>query len=227
MVGGDERGGRADEVGFDELEWGLVVAVIECDQGEQAGEGCGHAEGVAGAEGLKAAAKKACGEAAGPLVEIADDEAWSGELRVAEDFFAEENACLAAALVQTGAEVHVEEVQQVRAELDIGLQRATLFAAGGEVVVVPGADGQAREGEVAVGAAVERAVRTKLGGVGGQSARDFAGLVVMMRAYVGPGAFGALTTSWRQTMSASRGSMTEMMRAGEVRPSSPRDLWML
>src|SRR5581483_6927993 len=129
VVGGDERSGRADEVGLDELEWGFVVAVVECDQWEQARKGCGDAEGVAGAEGLEAVAEKARGEAAGPLVEIADDETRRFELGVAEDIFAEQKLGLAAALVQAGAEVHVEEVEKVGAEFDVGLQGAALFSA--------------------------------------------------------------------------------------------------
>ena len=52
-----------------------------------------------------------------------------GELRVGEDLFAEQNAGLAAALVEAGAEVDVEDVQELWAELDVGLEGTALFAA--------------------------------------------------------------------------------------------------
>ena len=52
-----------------------------------------------------------------------------GELRAGEDLFAEQHAGLAAALVEAGAKVDVEDVEELWAELDVGLERATLFAA--------------------------------------------------------------------------------------------------
>ena len=75
MVGGDERGGCAHEVRFDQLERRLVVAVVERDHGEQAGEGGRQAQRMARAEGVEGLAEQMRGEAAGPLVEVADDEA--------------------------------------------------------------------------------------------------------------------------------------------------------
>lgn len=143
MVAGDEREGRADEVRFEELEGWLVEAVVECEEREDAGVGGGNAHAVARLEGLEGGAEQARGEAAGPLVEVADEEAWWGEVFVAEDLFAEQEAGLPAALVEAGAEVNVEEVQCVLAEVDVGLEGAALFATAGEVVIVPGADGKA------------------------------------------------------------------------------------
>ena len=121
VVGGDEGSRRADETGLEKLERRLVVAVIERDEREQAREGGRHAEGVARLEGLKGVAQKACGEATGPFVEIADDKARRTELGVVEDLFAEKNAGLTAAFVEAGAEVDVEQVEQNRAQLDVCL----------------------------------------------------------------------------------------------------------
>ena len=128
MVGGDERGGCAHEVGVEELQWGFVVAVVERHEWQQAGEGGRKPQSVAWTESVEGFAEQVCGEAAGPFVEVADDEARGCELRVGENFFAEEKAGLAAALVEAGAEVDVEDVQKLRAELDVGLKHAALFA---------------------------------------------------------------------------------------------------
>ena len=129
MIGGDERGGCAYKVRLEEHERRLVVAVVEGDHGEQAGEGSRNAQRMARAEGLEGVAKQMRGETAGPLVEIADHEARRGEVRAGEDLFTEQNAGLAATLVEAGAEVNVEDVQELAIVFDVGLQCATLFAA--------------------------------------------------------------------------------------------------
>src|SRR5215472_5687267 len=178
MVGGDERSGRAYEVGFEEFERRFVVAVIERDYWEQTGERSRNAQRVAWTEGLEGIAKQMRSEAAGPLVEIADDQARAGELRACEDLFAEEYAGLTAALVKSGAQMDIEDMQDLRADLDVSPERATLFAARGEVVIVPEADGQARECEIAVGATVQRSIRAESRVIAGQCAFDLARLVV-------------------------------------------------
>ena len=142
VVGGDERGGCAYELGFDQLKGRLVVTVVERDDGQKAGEGRRQAQGVTRAEGVEGFAQQMRGEAARPLVEVSDDEARRGELRIGEDLVTEQEAGLAAAFVEAGAEVHVENVEELRAELDVGAKRAALFAARGEVVVVPLTNGE-------------------------------------------------------------------------------------
>src|SRR5215469_11611013 len=78
--------------------------------------------------------------------------------------------------------MNIEDVQDLRADLDVGPERATFFAARGEVVIVPGSNGQARECKVAIRASVQRAIRAEARLIAGQCAFDFARLIVQMRA---------------------------------------------
>src|SRR5215469_7681661 len=129
VVGGEEGVAVSPEARGNELQWGLVVAVVEAQDRQQAGKGARKTAAVLRVERLKARAHEASSQAVGPLVEIAEDEARPEEAGLVEDFGIEELASLEAPLHVAGAEMDVEDMnEEAGGDFDLGLEHAARFA---------------------------------------------------------------------------------------------------
>src|SRR5215813_3774664 len=134
--------------------------MIEMKQGEKTGIRTRIAGKGARIDGFKNFAHLAGGQTASPFIEVADDNTGAATFLTIEHPLAQELASLMATLDKTGAEVHVEEMQNgaVRKE-KIAAQAAAAFAtAPADVVVAAELDGKSRERHVAVNTAAQRAI---------------------------------------------------------------------
>ncbi len=64
-----------------------------------------------------------------PFVKVTKDNAWTGDVDSLKQVFIDEPDRLCPALAMGRAEVHVENVQKVRAQADVGTKHSSFFAA--------------------------------------------------------------------------------------------------
>src|SRR5438876_4408976 len=136
----------------------VVVDVVQMQQRQDAGISAAASGEALQVGAAKLAAQQAGGEAERPLVEIAGDDARAAQAGAAHDLIAHQARTLSAALAQSGAQVHVEQMQDAafsrRREFQVGAQASAPLAADKrQQIALPGQQRQASDERVAVGGA--------------------------------------------------------------------------
>ena len=98
--------------------------------------------------------ERARDEAAGPFVEIPEDDARTGNVRRLEEIFIHQQDRLRPPLAVRCSKVHVENVHQMRAYADVGAQSPAFFPAGnGKIYAADAFERPAAERDIAIHAA--------------------------------------------------------------------------
>src|SRR6185437_16886549 len=128
MIGSDHRAPAAPDPGAFHFQRRLVVAMIEAENGQHAGKGSRGTPVANRAIAFETLLEEPGGDATGPLVEVADDDARSAQPGLREDIGPDEDFDLAASFEIAGSEMHIKDIHvQGATHFNGALQDAALF----------------------------------------------------------------------------------------------------
>jgi hypothetical protein len=164
----------------------IEVNVIEVEQWENARIGARTLKVTSNVGEFQVPRKRLRNDPRQPLVEVSKNNSMSGQQVSANDPAVKEQASLPAVLRQRSTEMHVEHVEHLRSQLDVGSETTSRFAApNGNVVIAVTAYRETGENDVPVLSATVKASLSK-GNVVPKLFGEKASLILLARAAVKP-----------------------------------------
>ena len=145
-----------------QVERPFEIDIIQAKNREPARKRAGSSEIAANVRLIEVGCQRGRHRTAQPLIEVAKHDPWATQMVVRHDPFVDKSPYLPALLKESRAEMDIENVERVAAELNVRPQASPRFPAAGADVVVPVTlNGETRQHNVPITPALVDPVLTK------------------------------------------------------------------